>query len=63
MSEVGNSRVQRFSATGEVIEEVAPLSFAMPHGLGFDSAGALYVADTGNAAIKIFRFLGEGNAQ
>ena len=58
VSEVNNSRVQAFTPDGQFIGELVPGTFAGPHGLAFDSTGALYVADTRNDVIRKFVIAG-----
>ena len=42
---------------GVLLFELEPGTFRGPHGLMFDSTGALYVADTGNGVVRKFRLL------
>ena len=57
VAEVDNSRVQVFSPEGEFLTEVAAGTFATPHGIAFDSKGALYVGDTGDNVVRKFRLV------
>jgi sugar lactone lactonase YvrE len=57
----GNSvgRISKFSADGRFITSwgrpgSAPGELRIPHGLGFDAAGRLFVADRGNHRVQIF---------
>ena len=59
VSEFIGDRVRQFSPDGELLFELAPGTFRGPHGLLFDSTGALYVADTGNGVVRKFRLLPE----
>src|SRR5258707_9829392 len=63
-----NARIVKFSSDGKFIkawgkEGTAPGEFDVPHGLAFDSAGRLFVADRANSRIQIFdqegKFLAE----
>lgn len=59
-----NSRVVKFSSTGEYILEWGskgnePGQFAVPHGIGSDKEGNIYVADRNNNRIQ--KFDSEGN--
>ncbi len=54
-----NARIVKFSADGKFIKAwgklgSAPGEFNVPHGLAFDSAGRLFVADRANSRIQIF---------
>jgi DNA-binding beta-propeller fold protein YncE len=54
-----NARIVKFSADGKFIkawgkEGSAPGEFNVPHGLAFDSAGRLFVADRANNRLQIF---------
>ena len=60
----GNSRVARFSPTGELVSEwgrrgTRPGEFHLPHGIAVDGDGLVYVADRGNARIQVFGPSGE----
>ena len=60
----GNSRVARFSPTGELVCEwgrrgIRPGEFQIPHGIAVDADGLVYVADRGNARIQVFGPSGE----
>ena len=57
VSEFRGHRVRQFSTDGELLFELDPGTFRGPHGLLFDSTGALYVADPGNGVIRKFRLL------
>jgi sugar lactone lactonase YvrE len=63
-----NARIVKFSKDGKFIkawgkEGSAPGEFNVPHGLAFDSAGRLFVADRANNRLQIFdqdgKFLAE----
>ncbi len=63
-----NARIVKFSADGKFIkawgkEGKGPGEFDVPHGLAFDSAGRLFVADRANSRLQIFdqdgKFLAE----
>ena len=54
VADAGNSRIQKFSATGEYLtqfseltETCTPVSMKGPDGVAFDSSGNVWVADTG----------------
>jgi sugar lactone lactonase YvrE len=54
-----NARIVKFSKDGKYIkawgkEGSGPGEFNVPHGLAFDSAGRLFVADRANSRIQIF---------
>jgi DNA-binding beta-propeller fold protein YncE len=54
-----NARIVKFSSDGKFIKAwgkpgAAPGEFNVPHGLAFDSAGRLFVADRANSRIQIF---------
>jgi sugar lactone lactonase YvrE len=54
-----NARIVKFDKDGKFIkawgkEGKAPGEFDVPHGLAFDSAGRLFVADRANSRIQIF---------
>jgi DNA-binding beta-propeller fold protein YncE len=54
-----NARIVKFSADGKFIkawgkEGAGPGEFNVPHGLAFDSAGRLFVADRANSRLQIF---------
>ena len=60
----GNARIHRFAPTGEYKTSwgepgSGPGQFNLPHGLGFDRAGRLYVGDRENSRIQIFSLEGE----
>jgi peptidylamidoglycolate lyase len=60
----GNSRVARFSPTGELVSEwgrrgTRPGEFQLPHGIAVDLDGLVYVADRGNSRIQVFGPKGE----
>jgi peptidylamidoglycolate lyase len=55
----GNSRVAKFSASGEFLLDwgtrgEGPGEFRLPHGLAIDAEDRVYVADRGNARIQVF---------
>lgn len=54
-----NTRVVKFSATGEYLFQwgtkgSAPGQFDLPHGITVDKSGLVYVADRSNARIQVF---------
>ena len=56
----GNARVHKFSKDGRLLFSWGepgrgPGQFIIPHGIGVDSAGLVYVADRGNNRIQIFK--------
>jgi hypothetical protein len=60
----GNARVHKFSATGQLEFSWGepgrgPGQFNLPHGIGVDSAGTVYVADRENSRIQLFSPQGE----
>ena len=55
VSEVNNSRVQIFDASGKFLSLLAPDVLAAPHGIVFDEKGDLYLADTGHNVVRKFR--------
>lgn len=60
----GNSRVVKFSPSGEFIASWgiagnAPSEFNTPHSIALDPAGNVYVADRGNARLQIFTSEGD----
>ena len=60
----GNARVHRFSADGTLERSWGepgdgPGEFNLPHGIGVDSAGTVYVADRENSRIQLFTSAGE----
>ena len=60
----GNARVHRYSGEGELIQSWGepgdgPGQFQIPHGIGVDGAGRIYVADRENSRIQIFSADGE----
>ncbi|MBI2289142.1 MAG: hypothetical protein HYU73_02150 [Betaproteobacteria bacterium] len=60
----GNARVHKFSAAGELLFSWGepgrgPGQFILPHGIGVDSAGLVYVADRENSRVQIFKPDGE----
>ncbi len=55
----GNTRVVRFSASGEFrfdwgSKGTGPGEFDLPHGIDVDRQGRVYVADRGNARVQVF---------
>ncbi|HVB15095.1 MAG TPA: 6-bladed beta-propeller [Stellaceae bacterium] len=63
-----NARVHRFSADGKLksswgMPGQGPGQFHLPHSIGFDDAGMLYVADRSNKRIQIFTPDGEFRGQ
>lgn len=55
----GNARIHHFSPDGELLTSwgepgVADGQFCVPHGLGVDEQGMLYVADRENSRIQLF---------
>ncbi len=55
----GNNRVVRFDAGGKFVKAwgrkgKGPGEFDLPHAIGVDSKGRLYVADRSNARIQVF---------
>ena len=64
----GNSRIARFSPTGELISEwgrrgMRPGEFHLPHSIAVDRNGLVHVADRGNSRIQVFGPSGEFVAQ
>jgi hypothetical protein len=64
----GNSRIVHFDKAGKFVKAwgkkgAGPGEFEIPHGIGIDSKGLLYVADRSNARIQVFRQSGEFVAQ
>ena len=60
----GNSRVHKYSADGKLLFSWGepghgPGQFILPHGIGVDSAGLVYVADRENSRVQIFSAAGE----
>src|SRR5437773_4770603 len=60
----GNTRVVHFDKTGKFVKAwgkkgMGPGEFDIPHGIGVDSKGLLYVADRSNARIQVFKLSGE----
>jgi len=64
----GNARIVKFSSDGKFIKQwgehgSGPGQFEVPHGLGMDSKGRIFVADRGNKRIQILdqdgKFLAE----
>lgn len=64
----GNNRVVHFDRQGRFVREwgklgVRPGEFSLPHAIGVDSQGRLYVADRNNARVQVFdqqgKFLSE----
>jgi DNA-binding beta-propeller fold protein YncE len=60
----GNARIHRFSAASELMSSwgepgVAAGQFCVPHGLGVDDQGVLYVADRENSRIQLFNYDGQ----
>jgi len=55
----GNARIVKFTSDGKFIKQwgehgSGPGQFEVPHGLGMDSKGRIFVADRGNKRIQIF---------
>lgn len=55
----GNARVHKFSAEGELLLSwgdpgTGPSEFQIPHGIGIDSSGRVFVADRENSRLQIF---------
>jgi streptogramin lyase len=60
----GNARVHKFSGDGKLLFSWGepgrgPGQFILPHGIGVDSAGLVYVADRENSRVQIFNPGGE----
>ena len=60
----GNARVHKFSKEGELLFSWGepghgPGQFILPHGIGADSAGLVYVCDRENSRVQIFTAEGE----
>lgn len=60
----GNARVHRFSADGELLASwgepgQGPGQFYLPHGIGIDSGGTVFVADRENSRLQLFSPDGE----
>ena len=60
----GNSRVHKFSADGKLLLSWGepgdgPGQFNLPHGIGIDSTGRVFVADRENSRLQIFSPDGE----
>ncbi len=60
----GNSRVHKFSAEGELLLSWGepgggPGQFHVPHGIGVDSTGTVFVADRENSRLQLFSPDGE----
>jgi len=60
----GNARVHKFSAEGKLLFSWGepgrgPGQFMLPHGIGVDSAGLVYVADRENSRVQVFSRAGE----
>jgi DNA-binding beta-propeller fold protein YncE len=64
----GNNRVVQFTTDGKYVKEWGELGskpgqFSIPHAIGVDSRGRLYVADRNNARVQVFdpsgKFLAE----
>jgi DNA-binding beta-propeller fold protein YncE len=60
----GNARVHKFSKDGKLLFSWGepgrgPGQFILPHGIGVDSAGLVYVADRENSRVQIFSPKGE----
>ncbi len=60
----GNARVHKFSAEGELLRSWGepgsePGQFNLPHGIGVDSQGCVFVADRENSRLQIFSADGE----
>ena len=55
----GNARVHKFSKDGKLLFSWGepgrgPGQFILPHGIGVDSAGLVYVADRENSRVQVF---------
>ena len=60
----GNARVHKFSSDGEHLFSwgepgSGPGQFQLPHGIGIDSAGRVFVADRENSRLQLFTLDGE----
>lgn len=60
----GNNRIVHFDAGGKFVKAwgrmgTAPGEFSLPHAIGLDSKGHLYVADRNNARVQVFNQEGE----
>ena len=60
----GNARIHKFSAAGDLEFSwgepgSGPGQFNLPHGIGVDSAGTVYVADRENSRVQLFTPGGE----
>jgi DNA-binding beta-propeller fold protein YncE len=60
----GNARVHKFSKDGKLLFSWGepgrgPGQFILPHGIGVDSAGLVYVADRENSRVQVFSAAGE----
>jgi NHL repeat-containing protein len=60
----GNNRIVHYDKSGKFVKAwgkkgTGPGEFNLPHGIGVDSKGLLYVADRSNARIQVFKPSGE----
>lgn len=53
--DAGNNRVQRFAPGSTTGETVAAMSFNAPRGMRVDSIGNIFIADSANHRIILFR--------
>jgi DNA-binding beta-propeller fold protein YncE len=60
----GNNRVVHFDAKGKYVKEwgqlgVGPNDFSLPHAIGIDSKGVLYIADRNNQRVQVYNQAGK----
>ena len=60
----GNNRIVHFDAHGKYVKEwgqmgVGPQDFSLPHGIGIDSKGVLYVCDRNNQRVQVYSQAGK----
>lgn len=60
----GNNRVVHFDAKGQYVKEwgqlgVGPHDFSLPHAIGIDSKGVLYIADRNNQRVQVYSQAGK----